>query len=57
MKFYLIVTLSVVLFVTKATFTTSTFLISPDTFFDKYVIPFYKDADRYEIYTEGLDTE
>ena len=41
MKYYIIITIVVVVYVTISTFSTSTFLMSPNTFFDKFVVPFY----------------
>jgi hypothetical protein len=41
LKYYIGITIIVLAYVTLSTFNTSTFLMSPDTFFDKYVVPFY----------------
>lgn len=55
MIYYYIITIVVLVFVTFTTFYTSTFLISPDTFFDKYVHPFYRDAEIARAYTINLN--
>ena len=51
MIFYILSTVVVVVFVTFDTFYTSTFLISPGTFFDKYVHPLYVGEEIQKTYT------